>query len=459
MLREPKADPPQERYPLIGHRRLDEVAAYRHGKPVTAARFLGDVARAAHAMPERGHVLNVCADRYRFAVTFAAALARGQTTLLPPATTPTLVRAMREFAADVYCVADDPETIIDLPRVHLPFDEVSTADATAVPTADASQVAAIVFTSGSTGEPQPHAKSWGSLVRDVRAEAARLSMAGPGHAILGTVPPQHMYGLESTVLLPMQSGAALTGERPFFPAEIDAAIRSTPGTRTLVTTPFHLRNWLDGGAPARLERIVSATAPLSPALAAEAQARTGAAIVEIYGCTETGQLATRCPIRAADWETYDGVRLHEEDGRVWASGGHVETATALMDLIEIAADGRHFRLLGRVADLVNIAGKRNSLGYLNHQLLAIPGVVDGVFHIPEEEGPDGVTRLMAFAVAPGLTTARILRELRACLDPVFLPRPLVILDSLPRSATGKLPREALCELASRARANSGGANR
>ncbi len=58
---------------------------------------------------------------------------------------------------------------------------------------------------------------------------------------------------------------------------------------------------------------------------------------------------------------------------------------------------------------------------------------------------------MAFAVAPGLTPARILAELRARIDPVFLPRPLLLVESLPRQATGKLPREALRELAARAR--------
>jgi acyl-coenzyme A synthetase/AMP-(fatty) acid ligase len=101
--------------------------------------------------------------------------------------------------------------------------------------------------------------------------------------------------------------------------------------------------------------------------------------------------------------------------------------------------------------MVNIAGKRNSLGYLDHQLTAIAGVVDGAFFVPDEDAADGVTRLMAFAVAPGLTSANVLAELRARIDPAFLPRPLLLVESLPRRATGKLPREALLELAARAR--------
>ena len=70
---------------------------------------------------------------------------------------------------------------------------------------------------------------------------------GPGHVVLGTVPPQHMYGFESTVLLPLASGAILTAERPYYPADIDSLIRRMPAPRTLFITPFHLRVWLESG--------------------------------------------------------------------------------------------------------------------------------------------------------------------------------------------------------------------
>jgi len=129
----------------------------------------------------------------------------------------------------------------------------------------------------------------------------------------------------------------------------------------------------------------------------------------------------------------------------------VDEDTPLMDVIEPLGDGERFLLHGRTADLVNIAGKRNSLGYLNHQLTAIPGVRDGAFFLPDETEPDGVTRLMAFVVAPGLDAATILAALRRAIDPAFLPRPLVFLDRLPRQLTGKLPREALAALAARHR--------
>jgi acyl-coenzyme A synthetase/AMP-(fatty) acid ligase len=288
------------------------------------------------------------------------------------------------------------------------------------------------------------------MVRNVAGAARRLQV-GPGHAILGTVPPQHMYGLESTVLLPLLAGAALTARRPYYPADIDAAIAALAPPRVMFTTPVHLRTWLDGGGGERLERIVSATAPLSASLARRAEERTGAEVLEIYGCTETGQVATRRTAREDEWHAYEGLRVWNEGAQAMVDGAHVERPTALMDVIEVRGAGDRFVLHGRSADMVNIAGKRNSLGYLDHQLVSIAGVDDGAFLLPDETEPDGVTRLMAFAVAPGLTSAQVMAGLRERVDPAFLPRPLVMVASLPRAATGKLPRAALLALAASAR--------
>jgi acyl-coenzyme A synthetase/AMP-(fatty) acid ligase len=336
-------------------------------------------------------------------------------------------------------------TSLDLPRFELPA-APKDRGTFELPQVAIDQVVARIFTSGSTGEPQPHQKTWGALRANIAAESARLGV-GPGHAILGTVPPQHMYGFESTILLPLLSGAALGDERLYLPADIDAAIERTPGPRTLFTTPFHLKAWLAGPGAARLERIVSATAPLSVELAREAESRTGAELLEIYGCTEAGQVATRRTALSDEWQLFDGLRLRESGGQAIVSGGHVEEPTPLQDVIELRPDGRHFVLHGRFADMVNIAGKRNSLRYLDHQLLSIPGVEDGVFYMPDEEAADGVTRLTAFAVAPGLTAREIVSALRERLDAAFVPRPLYLVESLPRMLTGKIPREALRALA------------
>jgi acyl-coenzyme A synthetase/AMP-(fatty) acid ligase len=442
---------PPAAHALIAHADAAAIVAWRRGEPVTAGAFLADVAAMAAGLPDSRHVLNFCADRYRFAVLLAAAVVRRQVTLLPPTTTPNVIRAMRAFAPGVYYVTDDPAIEAELPR-HVPADSPAHAatGTLEIPVVPADQRVACVFTSGSTGDPQPNFKHWGPLVEDIRGEARRLGV-GPGHTILGTVPPQHMFGFESTVLLPLLSGAALTAERLYYPAEIDAALERSSAPRVLFTTPFHLRAWLDSHGPGdripAVETIVSATAPLSVHLARRAEQLAGAELLEIYGCTEAGQIATRRTTRGPEWQPFDGLRVWKAGEQAMVAGGHVEQPTPLADVIELTGDGSGFLLHGRSADLVNIAGKRNSLGYLNHQLTAIEGVEDGAFFLPDESEPDGVTRLAAFAVAPGLSAEAILAGLRERIDAVFLPRPLVLVERLPRQLTGKLPRDALVALA------------
>jgi acyl-coenzyme A synthetase/AMP-(fatty) acid ligase len=436
---------------LLSHCAPTAVIAYRAGVPVTAQRFLSDAIHLGRCLPAGGHVLNVCADRYRFTVGLAACLITGRISLLPSTHTPEVIGQLASFAPDVICLTDDPRCDIDLPRVHYPEDLSSAETAWAVPLIPATQLAAIVFTSGSTGTPLPYKKTWGRLARCVRDGAPRLGLSdGRPHALIGTVPAQHMYGFESTVLLALVSGNSFSAERPFYPADIATAVAAVPRPRVLVTTPVHLRALLASAVDLPpVDLIVSATAPLGQDLAREVEAKFRTTLLEIYGSTETGQIAMRRTADSAAWRLWPEVRLRVSNDQVLAYGGHVEQLTAMCDVIEIIGDDE-FLLHGRTADMVNVAGKRSSFGYLNAQLNAIPGVTDGVFFLRDgATGPTGVTRLGAVVVAPTLSVAALTEHLRQRIDPVFLPRPLIIVERLPRNATGKLPQQALQHLANR----------
>ncbi|WP_051481214.1 AMP-binding protein [Paraburkholderia nodosa] len=453
-------------HPLVFHTSPDQVIAWRDGAPVTVRAFLADVTRVAAALPAGGHVFNVCRDRYRFTVGLCAALVSGRISLLPSTQTPETVRQLAAFAPDAFCLHDAPDCAIDLPRFAWP-EAQQEADGDApfvVPQIDASRVMAYVFTSGSTGAPVPHGKTWGVLVAGVRAAAERHGLVGAHDCtIVGTVPPQHMYGFEVTVLLPLIGGFAFSNRLPFYPVDIRDELEAVPHPRVLVTSPIHLRALLatDHALP-QAELVLSATAPLSEKLALEAEARLKAPLVEIYGSTETGQIATRRTAKGATWQLFPKVRFEaresaapdDEGPTMWVSGGHVEAPVPMGDAIELL-DAQRFLLHGRKADLINIAGKRTSLAYLNHQLNAIPGVVDGVFFMPDHlehdahTGHDVVQRLVALVVAPTLALAGLQRALRERIDRAFLPRPLLFVDALPRNDTGKLPHDVLAAFVAR----------
>lgn len=433
--------------PLLTHPSLDKVVAYQKGAPISVEKFLADAVHLAALLPASKHVLNICRDRYHFAVGLAAAIIGNKVSLLPPTHTPEMVLQLQAFSAEVFCLHDNDECTIALPKRRYPAMPEHAVSNMAIPQIDAQQLVAIVFTSGSTGAPIPHAKSWESLVRNVQAQAARLGLSeNKSYSIVGTVPPQHMYGFESTILLPLQSGNALSSAQPFYPADICSALQETPAPRILVSTPLHLRLLLEAELEMpELALLLSATAPLSSPLAHKAEASLNAPLLEIYGSTETGQIATRRTAQGEAWQLFPDVRLTQLAEHTYAEGGHIESPVPLNDIIE-SSSPEHFLLHGRTQDLINIAGKRSSLANLNHHLNAIDGVIDGAFFMPDEASHDHVTRLSACVVAPTLTAVNLLAALRTRIDPVFLPRPLLFVESLPRNSTGKLPREALKKL-------------
>ena len=275
-------------------------------------------------IPAGAAVLNACTDRYRFAVGLAAAFPADRVSLLPPTHTPEVVRQIRAMTPEAICLTDHRHCDIDLPQILFPDAACATPIPALAGSTDPDQRAiADVFTSGSTGLPVPHRKRWGPLVSCLRVAATRLGFeAANPMTVVATVPPQHMYGLENSVLLTLHSGHAFCAEPPFYPADICSVLAAAPPPRTLISTPVHLRALLAANVTLpTLHAIVSATAPLDELLARQVEHRFGAPLVEIYGSTESGQIASRHPTRTAIWHLYPGVALSRHGERVWASGG------------------------------------------------------------------------------------------------------------------------------------------
>ena len=226
-----------------------------------------------------------------------------------------------------------------------------------------------------------------------------------------------------------------------------------PRPRLLVTTPFHLRALLDSGVELPpVDMLLSATAPLSDDLAREAEARLGAPLHEIYGCTETGQLASR--------RTTDGAALAAAARRPARAGRTTSPSPAAATCEGRAGAGRRHRARTTTARSCCTAAMptwstspasapRSPTSTTSST--AIPGVEDGCFFMPDEPRPtDGITRLCAFVVAPDADAdAAVAKRCAQRIDPIFLPRPLVLRRRLPRNATGKLPRAELQALLDR----------
>lgn len=412
--------------PLIRHYQPSAPVLYlADGSPLSQSRFLGQVIALARRWPTARHVINLCEDRHHFLAALAAALLRGVVTLLPPSRGADHLASLQRLYPGATVIGD-----IDLPAADPWCD--------APPRLPANRPLLTVFTSGSTGTPQAHSKTWASLGATLAGSSRSLGLDRP-FALLATVPTQHMYGLETAGLMPLLGHAASHVARPFFPADIMDVLRTLPAPRVLVTTPVHLRALVGASiSPPPLEMVMSATAPLERGLAAQAEAVLGAPVREIYGCSETASIAARRTVTDQAWTLYDGFTVEPTADGAIVRGPALDTAFHVADRIELVGENG-FRLLGRSGDLVNVAGKRCSLSELTRVLQSLSGVEDAVVFLPSESA----SRPAALVVAPMLTEAQLRKALSNHVDAVFVPRPLRRVAHLPRNELGKLPHAQL----------------
>ncbi len=432
------------RLPFLSSYNSCDVLAWQNGDWITCDTFLAHVGRLSAQLPSHNFVLNMCEDRYWFLVGFAAALVRNQITLLHQSRARGGLARLGRLYRECYCLVDQADYVTTLDTYDVKRCQGAKIPAFDVPSFSENQVATIVFTSGSTGEPQANLKTWGSLVSIAQKTGVRLGITGK-MGIVATVPQQHMFGLETSIMLAIQSGLTIHSGRPFYPEDVRRALSVFAGQRMLITTPMHIRACVtERTSLSPLTGILSATAPLPISLAQQAEELFQAPVLEIYGFAEAGTVAFRRPVAGEKWRLLDGISLIPEKDGLSVRSPYFSEAVLVPDRITVC-EADEFVLHGRLAHFVNIAGHRTSLDYLNQRLNDIDGVEDGVFFMPDEEEGQ-VSRLVAFVVAPEKTAEDILLALRNEIDRVFIPRPLYLVDALPRNSTGKLPLESLRDL-------------
>lgn len=404
--------------------------------------------------PQTRTVINLCRDRYFFIVGFVAGLLAGRTSLLPSNRQPqTILDLIKRYPNSVLLVdfsVDEGSEFSGLPTINVAQAQISDEVMTSNPQIAADAIAAIVFTSGSTGEPTAIDKPWATLTGTTALLAERflatvaIDDAGAMVSIVATVPSQHMYGLEMTVLMALRGGCLLHAGHPFFPDDVASALQQISSPRLLVTTPVHMTALLGSALDLpELFKVISATAPLDAQVAQDAELVLNTTIEEIYGCSEAGSLASRHTRAQPQWTLLDGIMMFQQGDTVQVNGPHLTAAVALQDRLEII-DDVSFRLLGRGADMLNVAGKRASLADLSQQLRQIDGVEDGLFFLRDSD--DQQSQRPAAVVVSSLSVKQIAAALAQRIDPIFLPRPLKKVPAIPRNEVGKTPRSLLLPL-------------
>jgi len=421
---------------------------------VTVEQFLGHVHCLADQLPEAQFAVNLCDNRYCFLVTFCAALVRKQINLLPANKANGTLANLKVRYPKSYILHDGPDTR-EPGTLNINTLSLENASRTDIPLVDKQQCAAIVFTSGSTGSPTPIEKTWHTLFESTEINARNMigEFRQTGF-VVATVPGQHMWGMETSILLPLMRSLCISDARPFFPQDIVNSLAQGDAPRILVTTPVHLRAMLLSGLTfPKVALILCATAHLSAEMAREAESLFGGKLKEIYGCSEAGSLASRYTTNTADWLIFEPFDLLKCGQRTIAKARHLPVDAVLQDNIDMLTP-RRFVLRGRSREMLKIAGKRTSIQELNNVLLTCQNVLDGVIYIPTPKGNKNVFedgRPVAIVVfnkgedEEG-TKQNIIAHFHNNLDPVFSPRSIYVVASLPREANGKLIKRNLDQL-------------
>lgn len=410
---------------------------------VSTQQFLQHVYLVAERLPDKAYMINLCANRYLFVVAFCAALVRRQTNLLPPNNTVLTQENLAQQYPNSYLVHDGIASARSVLAIDFrTIDFRPQSDSFRVPEIALQQLAAITFTSGSTAESQPIHKTWNNFIASSTINS-RYMLPAPSNLLyqLATVPGQHMWGLETSVLLPLFQNVCAVDDKPLYPADIQAALAQLPAPRLLTSTPVHLRALCQSGMKfERVQRILCATAPLTTELASAVEVLFDGELHEIYGCSEVGSMAVRRAATEPWWQLFEGLSFDRDPstGQINATAEHLPEPTPLQDIIEFdPSDSHRFRLAGRHNDMIQIAGKRGSLNEINAILSRFTGLLDGVVFLPEQSKT--VPRLVAIVtLRPGVSKDQLHQYLRGYLDSALLPRPIFQVDALPREQSGKL---------------------
>ncbi|HEX9964002.1 MAG TPA: malonyl-CoA synthase [Allosphingosinicella sp.] len=340
-------------------------------------------------------------------------------------------------------------------------------------------LAAILYTSGTTGRSKGAMLTHGNLASNAEAlrEAWRFTAQD---RLLHALPIFHTHGLFVATNVTLLAGGSML----FLPAfDLGEIVRLLPRVTAMMGVPTYYTRLLSRADFTRalaghIRLFVSGSAPLSAETHREFEARTGHAILERYGMTETnmntsnpyegprvpGSVGPPLPgveIRIADSAT--GAALPGgEVGVIEIRGPNVckgywrmpeKTVEAFSDDgffisgdLGLIDEAGHVRIVGREKDLVITGGLNVYPAEVEAAIEALPGVAEcAVIGVPHADFGEGVVAVTIARPGAALEESAILSALGESLASYKRPKKVLLVDALPRNAMGKVQKNLLRE--------------
>jgi malonyl-CoA/methylmalonyl-CoA synthetase len=337
-------------------------------------------------------------------------------------------------------------------------------------------LASILYTSGTTGRSKGAMLSHGNLHSN--AESLKQAWAfTPDDVLLHALPIFHIHGLFVATNVSLLAGASILLLPKFEP---DAVFRALPQASVMMGVPtFYTRllkdERLNRDTTAHMRVFISGSAPLLPETHRDWEARTGHALLERYGMTETNMNSSN-PYRGARIPGSVGlplpgveIRIADGDGKPLPQGdiGMIEVKGPNVfqgywrmpektkaefrndgffitgDMGTIGPDG-YLRIVGRGKDLIITGGLNVYPREIESLLDDLPGVEESaVVGLPHDDFGEGVTAFLVLKPGVQLNEPDVQASLADKLARFKLPKRVIVLDQLPRNTMGKVQKSAL----------------
>ncbi len=406
--------------------------------------------------PQASSVCLCAQDKGIFAAALLASLSYGFTLVLPYSYSEQVLqevftRLIRNHIKDLAAIVDRPmklpqgvSALLPQPRPH-----------TAIPTTPAILPDADFchfFTGGSTGKP----KIWSKTPRNLFAEAFYLSQKygiSAHDRIVACAPPFHLYGFTFAVLLPFVSSASVAADIYTYPEEIRTALADYNAT-VFIGAPMHYRVLRKGTIPLQSLRLAfSSTGKLDETDGLCFQKHTGADLVEIYGSTETGVIASRCRAKGERaFKPLDVVDLKIHNQGLYVRSPFIppkiqksaDSYFSMGDRVRLYSEDNPkmgFELLGRADGIVKIGGKRVDLEEIRQKIKQTPHVEDAVVIArPTDKGRENTISAL---VEGDINIIQLRKAMSTLLEPYAIPRQIKITTAIPMLPTGKYDRKVI----------------
>ena len=344
---------------------------------------------------------------------------------------------------------------------------------------EADDLAAILYTSGTTGRSKGAMLSHANLASNAKTLVEIWRFSGDD-VLLHALPIFHVHGLFVALNVVLMAGGSLILLARFDP---EAVVRLMPEATAMMGVPtFYVRLLqepkLDRDLVSNIRLFVSGSAPLLADTHRQWEMRTGHAILERYGMTETGMNTsnpydgdriagtvgpplpdvelritnpeTGAPLGAGEVgmievkgpNVFKGYwRMPEKTMAEFRPGGWFITGD-----LGLIGEGGYVQIVGRGKDLIITGGFNVYPKEVEAEIDALPGVIESaVIGLPHADFGEGVTAVVAIGKGPPPEEAEVLKTLSERLASFKRPKRVLFVEDLPRNTMGKVQKAALRE--------------